>query len=371
MFFAYDELECYFRRISEKSLFSENLSVPSYYKFFVFVLALFVAATAHSATGSETDYIREIRPLLQARCFACHGALKQEAGLRLDTGALIRSGGDSGAAVEPGEPAQSLLIERVTADDSDQRMPPEGEPLQPAQIAALKSWIAQGAKSPADEQPESDPREHWSFQRLDRPSVPAVAGDTSATNPIDSFINRKLRQHHQQPEAVTRKEVLLRRVYLDLIGLPPTGEQLNHFLQDDSNSAWSRVVDRLLQDPRHAERWARHWMDVWRYSDWYGRRNVPDVWNSAPQVWRWRDWIVDSINQDKGYDRMIVEMLSADEVCPEDRMSTYATGFLIRNWYALNPNDWMRANVEHTGKAFLGLTFNCALPRSQVRSDQP
>ena len=101
-------------------------------------------------------------------------------------------------------------------------------------------------------------------------------------------------------------------------------------------------------------------MDVWRYSDWYGRRYVPDVWNSAPQVWRWRDWIVRSLNEDHGYDRMLQEMLAADEICPADYQADHATGYLIRNWYALNPNDWMRNIVEHTGKAFLGLTFNCA-----------
>ncbi|NBV25453.1 MAG: DUF1553 domain-containing protein, partial [Proteobacteria bacterium] len=119
-------------------------------------------------------------------------------------------------------------------------------------------------------------------------------------------------------------------------------------------------MDRLLDSPQHGERWARHWMDVWRYSDWFGRRQVPDVWNSAPQIWRWRDWIVKSLNADKGYDRMVKEMLAADEIAPLDDETAVATGYLVRNWYALNPNEWMRANVEHTGKAFLGLTFNCA-----------
>jgi hypothetical protein len=145
-----------------------------------------------------------------------------------------------------------------------------------------------------------------------------------------------------------------------LIGLPPTPEELDAFLRDESPDSWERVVDRLLNDPRYGERWARHWMDVWRYADWYGRRSVPDVWNSAPQIWRWRDWIVKSLNEDKGYDRMVQEMLAADEICPEDDDAAVATGYLIRNWYALNPNDWMRNTVEHTGKAFLGLTFNCA-----------
>ncbi|NDA69334.1 MAG: DUF1549 domain-containing protein, partial [Verrucomicrobia bacterium] len=156
------------------------------------------------------------------------------------------------------------------------------------------------------------------------------------------------------------KPTLLRRVYLDLLGLPPTREELHAFLADAAPDAYERVVERLLNDPRHGERWARHWMDVWRYSDWFGRRQVPDVWNSAPQIWRWRDWIVKSLNADHGYDRMVKEMLAGDEIAPLDDETAVATGYLVRNWYALNPNEWMRANVEHTGKAFLGLTFNCA-----------
>jgi hypothetical protein len=147
---------------------------------------------------------------------------------------------------------------------------------------------------------------------------------------------------------------------LDLVGLPPSPEAIEKFLADPSKVAYEKVVDDLMASPQYGERWARHWMDVWRYADWFGRRYVPDVWNSAPQIWRWRDWIVDSLNEDLGYDQMIRQMLAADEILPGDPKSNVATGYLIRNWYALNPNDWMRSNVEHTSKAFLGLTFHCA-----------
>src|SRR5881396_3940255 len=205
------------------------------------------------------------------------------------------------------------------------------------------------------------PREHWAFKAPLRPSVPQVRqAPWPISHPVDAFIlaDHDKRGLRASPEA--RKEVLLRRVYLDLIGLPPTREELRAFLTDTATDAYEKVVDRLLASPQYAERWARHWMDIWRYADWYGRRHVPDVWNSAPQVWRWRDWIVRSLNADKGYDRMLVEMLAADEVAPEDDEARVATGYLVRNWYALNPNQWMRDIVEHTGKAFLGLTFNCA-----------
>ncbi|MCA9117694.1 MAG: DUF1549 domain-containing protein, partial [Planctomycetaceae bacterium] len=322
------------------------------------VLMLLTAPAA--AAEPAALYLKDIKPLLQERCYACHGALKQEAGLRLDTVELMRQGGDSGPAVAPGKTDASAIVERIEADELSGRMPPIGKPLKPEEIAAIRAWIAAGSPAPKDEQPEADPSAHWSFSRPERPALPQPEQLPAGANPIDAFILAKLRSAELEPRPLAEKPVLLRRLFLDLVGVPPTREELHAFLADESPTAWETVVNRLLDDPRYGERWGRHWMDVWRYSDWYGRRHVPDVWNSAPQVWRWRDWIIQSLNSDKGYDRMVEEMLAADEIDPEDREAGYATGYLVRNWYALNPNDWMRANVEHTGKAFLGLTFNCA-----------
>ena len=336
-----------------------------------------------AVAAERVDYATQVKPILAARCYACHGALKQKAGLRLDTGALARKGGSDGPVLDSRTPDKSKLITRVTSHDAEMRMPPEGDALQPEQVAALRAWIAQGAKSPADEKAEPDPREHWAFKPIVRPAVPKLARRWSdgvmekwggaarspatpplhhsvSANPIDQFLNASLARLKLTPLPPADRGLLLRRVYLDLIGLPPTRAELHAFLADTAPDAYERVVDRLLNDPRHGERWARHWMDLWRYADWFGRRMVPDVWNSAPQIWRWRDWIVRSLNDDKGYDRMLMEMLAADELAPADDEATVATGYLVRNWYALNPNEWMRANVEHTGKAFLGLTFNCA-----------
>jgi hypothetical protein len=157
-----------------------------------------------------------------------------------------------------------------------------------------------------------------------------------------------------------QKHILLRRVYLDLIGLPPTRKQLHAFLNDKSPNAYENVVKRLLKSPQYGERWGRHWMDVWRYSDWYGRRQVNDVRNSYPHIWRWRDWIIQSLNDDKGYDAMIREMLAADELHPADDSRIAALGFIVRNWFSLNYDTWKQDLVEHTGKAFLGLRLNCA-----------
>jgi mono/diheme cytochrome c family protein len=327
-----------------------------------FLLASALMSLPLAAPAAEpVDYLRDIKPILKERCFACHGALKQQSGLRLDTGASIRHGGDSGPAVVAGQVGSSPLFARISAVDPAMRMPSEGKPLTAEQIALIKSWIEQGASSPENEPPEPDPREHWAFKKPTRPAVPEARNSKSEIrNAVDAFVAEKLAAAGLEPRPEAEKHVLLRRVTLDLIGLPPTREELQAFLADDSPSAYETVVDRLLRDPRHGERWARHWMDIWRYSDWYGRRHVPDVWNSAPQIWRWRDWIVRSLNADHGYDRLLREMLAADEICPDDDDATVATGYLIRNWYALNPNDWMRSTVEHTGKAFLGLTFNCA-----------
>lgn len=322
---------------------------------------LLTVLTSNALMATEpVDYLKDIKPILKERCFACHGALKQEADLRLDTASLILQGGDSGAAIEASNAARSLLIDRISAEDEADRMPPEGESLSPQQVDLLRTWINQGANAPKDEQPETDPTKHWSFQKPVRTVAPDVKDQQQIGNGIDPFIVARLERAGLKPLPIAKRHVLLRRVYLDLIGVPPTREELHAFLTDNSTAAYEAVVDKLLNDARYGERWARHWMDVWRYSDWYGRRHVPDVWNSAPQVWRWRDWIVNSLNQDHGYDRMLAEMLAADEISPEDEEAGYATGYLIRNWYALNPNDWMRSTVEHTGKAFLGLTFNCA-----------
>jgi hypothetical protein len=285
--------------------------------------------------------------------------LKQESALRLDTGDFIRKGGDSGRAVVPGKSADSLLIERIVSQDDADRMPPEGKPLTAAEIRVIKSWIAAGVRSPADEQPEEDPRKHWAFQKPVRSVVPQLKGNQWGRNEIDAFLSIQHESRKLNPAGPAGKQILLRRVYLDLIGLPPTRQELQTFLADNSADAYEQVVDRLLKRPEHGERWGRHWMDVWRYSDWYGRRKVPDVLNSYGQIWRWRDWIVRSIYNDKGYDRMLMEMLAADEISPGDDENVVATGFIVRNFYRWNYNTWMKDNIEHTGKAFLGLTLNC------------
>lgn len=321
-----------------------------------FLLLSILAGAAPFTARGEVDYLRDIKPLLARRCYTCHGPLRQKGGLRVDTAALMRRGGEHGSILGA-PPAAAPLLDRVTATDPQRRMPRDSEALPPQEISLLREWLALGAPAPPGEQAGNDPREHWAFQAPRRPDRPGKPG---GGNPIDELIAAELLPRGLTAAPPARPEQQVRRLYLDLLGLPPSGAELGASLSDNAPGAWDRLVDRLLADPRHGERWARHWMDVWRYSDWFGRRLVPDVWNSAPQIWRWRDWIVRSLNADKGYDRMIHEMLAGDEIAPGSPETLVATGFLVRNWDALNPNQWMRDNVEHTGKAFLGLSFNCA-----------
>ena len=320
----------------------------------------FDSRPATAADGVKVDYLTEIKPILAERCFSCHGALKQESSLRLDTASLMQKGGEGGAAILPGKATLSPLIARITATDELERMPPEGKPLTKKQIAVITAWVKQGALAPKDEKPEGDPRQHWSFLKPARPRLPSVKHQAWVRNPIDAFIAARHAEMKVSPQPPATRVELLRRVYIDLIGLPPTRQQLHEFLADESPDAYKDVVNRLLDSPQYGERWGRHWMDVWRYSDWYGRRSVNDVRNSYPHIWRWRDWIIRSLNEDKGYDQMIREMLAADEIAPEDDETIAALGFVVRNWFALNYETWKQDLVEHTGKAFLGLRFNCA-----------
>ncbi len=298
-----------------------------------------------SSAVLAVDYEKEIKPLLKERCYACHGALKQKADLRLDTAAAMRKGGDNGDILAG---APSLLLQRVTTPDKSDRMPPEGEGsmLTTEQVAKLQAWLAAGAPAPAQEKPEDDPRAHWAYQ------APQSSG-----RPLDALLAARLASKNLKPQAEAAPEIWLRRVYLDLIGLPPSAEQVTLFLRDTSLPARRRVVDELLATPQYGERWARHFMDLWRYCDWYGLG--PQLRHSQKHLWHWRDWIVESLNGDKGYDRMIVEQLAGDELAPGDRDTLRATGFLARSYYLFNRTTWLDETIEHTCRAFLGVTMQC------------
>ena len=338
------------------------VSAPPLNRFRLLLRGLLVLAWSVSATAplAAVDYERTLKPLIRERCLSCHGALQQKADLRLDTVASMLRGGKHGPAVVPGNADRSPIALRVTSSDLDERMPPEheGQPFTTEQSALLRRWIAEGATAPAGELPEPDPRDHWAFRPRQRPLVPEVNHVSWVRNPIDAFLARGLQTAGLTPRPEASRRLQIRRLYLDLIGLPPTDAEMRQALTDASDDAYERTVDRLLEDPRHGERWARHWMDVWRYSDPWGLGDQHR--NSARHLWHWRDWLVESLDADLPYDEMIRRMLAADESHPDDLGQLRATGFLARNYFLFNRNQWLDETVEHVGKAFLGLTLNCA-----------
>ncbi|MBM4076994.1 MAG: DUF1549 domain-containing protein, partial [Planctomycetes bacterium] len=253
----------------------------------------------------------------------------------------------------------------IEGRDGFNRMPKEADPLSSQNVSLVKRWIEQGAV--ADDEPiAEDPRQHWSFLIPKRPSIPGhqqssrsdQSWDLLERTPVDSFIGARLAEKQLVSVGQASKDVLIRRISLDLTGLPPSPVEIEEYVADMSPDSYERIVDRLLASPRFGERWGRHWMDVWRYSDWYGY--AAELRNSQRHIWRWRDWIVESLNSGKSYDQMIIEMLAADEVSPTDVNALRATGFLARNYYVFNRDKWLDETVEHTSKAFFGLTMNCA-----------
>lgn len=313
--------------------------------------------------ADEINFNQQIRPILAERCFACHGALKQESSLRLDSATMLHQGGDSGDVLDLETPNDSELLLRVTDEDESVRMPPEGKMLSASEVDLIRNWIEQGAKIPANDVAEIPPEKHWAFirpvkTRLSSEEATKI-GPADSSNVVDALLQRQRSTAGITTTAgKASKRLLLRRVYLDLIGVPPTLVEQQAFLNDSSDDAFEKVVDRLLASPHYGERWGRHWMDIWRYTDWYGLG--AQLRNSQKHLRHWRDWIIESLNDDKGYDQFILEMLAADELYPRDRDRIRGTGFLARNYYLFNRTTWLDSTLEHTSKAFLGLTMNCA-----------
>ena len=323
------------------------------------------AAAAGSRDGLAL-FTQHVRAVLETRCMGCHGGGKTiRSGLNLSKREGLINGGDNGPAIVPGDARNSALYKRIR-HELQPGMPFQMDKLPDEVIARMADWINAGAPYDAPlrmaaETAKSIPlpgSDHWAFKVPRRPAVPVVKSRAWVRNPIDAFVAAEHEKRGLKPLPPADKRVLLRRVYLDLIGLPPTPEEMQAFLADHSNDAYEKVVDHLLASPRYGERWGRHWMDVWRYSDWYG--SGEEVRYSQPHIWHWRDWIIESINQDTGYDQMILDMLAGDELSPDDPKTLRATGYLVRDWYKFNRNVWLQETVEHTAAGFLGITLKCA-----------
>ena len=316
---------------------------------------IFLSSSAVSAqTSDPIDFGRQIQPILAKRCFACHGPDKAEGGLKLSQKESAFSRQQSGKqALVPQKTEQSELLRRVTSSDDSERMPPEGPPLTPAQIELLKQWIEQGAEW----------KEHWAFLPPQSSLPPTVKNVAWVTNPIDAFVLHKLEQAGLTPAAAADKSALLRRVTFDLTGLPPTQAEVESFVADNSPNGYEKVVDRLLQSERYGEHWARHWLDVVRYAD----TNSFERDGPKPNAWRYRDYVIRSLNTDKPYDRFVREQLAGDELPDGGSDGLIATGFYRLGQWDDEPADRLLALydgfddiITTTGQGFLGLTVNCA-----------
>jgi hypothetical protein len=329
-------------------------------------MALIAAAPGPSpaADRPRVDFEHDILPLLKDRCFSCHDGRKHTSGLRLDVKARALKGGESGKpAVVPGDSAKSELIRRVTSTDEAVAMPFKLERLSAAQVQTLREWIDAGAAWP-DALAGDDPSlRHWAFRPPVRPEIPEVKDGNWPRNPIDAFVLARLEKEGLKPSPEADKTTLIRRVTLDLTGLPPTPEEVDAFLNDPAQEAYEKVVDRLLASPHYGERWGRWWLDAARYADSDGyEKDKPRF------VWFYRDWVVNALNRDLPYDKFIVDQLAGDLLPNPTQDDVVATGFLrnsmINEEGGVDPEqfrmDAMFDRMDAIGKGVLGLTIQCA-----------
>ena len=346
--------------------------------------ALFPTVASHAAAPqpSAADlafYEQTVKPILAGACFECHSheAKKFKGGLALDSTAAILKGGDTGPAVVPGDVEKSLLIKAIRYTDADLQMPPKNKKLGSDQIAALEKWVKLGAPMPESGKQvvrrgkiTDEDKQWWAFVPVRKPAVPPIGNRQSAIgNPIDAFILQKLAAAQLKPSPAADRTTLARRVHFDLTGLPPTPFELDQFLADQSADAYEKLVDKLLASPRYGEKWARHWLDLVRYAESDGYR--ADEYR--PQAWRYRDYVVKSLNADKPYDRFITEQLAGDELYFSSKPETQnpehlvATGYFRAGIYEWNNRDvrgqWQRILEDITDTSadtFLGVGLQCA-----------
>ncbi|MFO0915762.1 MAG: PSD1 and planctomycete cytochrome C domain-containing protein [Pirellulales bacterium] len=322
----------------------------------LFLIGLVACSNSQSAFAADdgVNFTRQIQPILARRCVACHGPDKGEGGLRLHESEPALAELDSGArAIVPGNPTESELLARISSTDESTRMPPEGEPLKPAEIELLRQWIAEGAKW----------EQHWAFQPLRQVEPPAVKDTAWPLQPVDFFILHQLERRNLRPAPPADKRTLIRRVYYDLTGLPPTEEQVRKFVEDQRPEAYEELIDELLASPHYGEQWGRHWLDLVRYAE----TNSFERDGAKPNAWKYRDYVVNSFNDDKPYDQFVREQLAGDELDQVTKETLTATGFYRLGIWDDEPADPLQAQydeldniVSTIGQVYLGLTINCA-----------
>ncbi len=345
----------------------------------VFLLGLMVSPCQAADSAGDELFERQIRPLLADKCQKCHGDNKSKGGLKLNSRAALLQGGELGPAVVPGNPDQSLLIKAVRYHD-DLHMPPNGK-LADKQIAALEQWVKLGAPWPGASATATDAGHHfvitdkqrqfWSFRPVQAARPPIIQHAHWPSSPIDRFIVSALEAKGLTAAPPADKRTLLRRVTFDLIGLPPTPDEIEAFLKDDSPGAFATVVDRLLASPQYGERWGRHWLDVARYADARDLIQLPKE-SDFREAWRYRDWVVDSFNRDLPYADFVRSQVAGDLI-PSPRPGGFnaeglvATGLLAIADFVpgdVDKNqmiaDYVNDQVDVVSRAFLGLSVACA-----------
>jgi cytochrome c553 len=304
------------------------------------------------------DFARDVQPILAKHCVSCHGPDKQRGGLRLDRSTDALKGGDSGTAIVPGKSADSLLLKKILLEDASERMPPNRDPLSANDVRILRAWIDAGAVWPAE---TATATRHWAFQPVVRPPVPATI-DTRVRNTVDHFILAKLSDKGLSLNPEADRRTLIRRLKFDLLGLPPTPEEVDAFAKDNSPDAYEQLVEKFLASPHYGERWARHWLDAVRFAE----SNGFETNQLRPNAYHYRDYVIRALNDDKPYDQFVREQLAGDTLNADA-----ATGFLVGGaWDAVkSPDETLTLNqradelhdmIGTTGSAFLGLTVACS-----------
>ena len=321
----------------------------------------------------SVDFARDIQPILQTHCYECHGPKKTKAGLRLDRRATAMKGGETGPAIVPGKSDQSLIVRRLLGLDDEDRMPKDEDPLPDAQIALIRTWIDQGAvwrdasgTATADQAQQEEPA-HWAYRSAERPPLPEIRNSAWVRTPIDRFVLARLEKEGLAPSAEAPLEILVRRASLDLIGLPPSLQEVDEVIadaaRDGRDAAYERLVDRLLASPHYGERWARPWLDLARYADSHGfEKDLPRV------MWKYRDWVIDAMNRDMPFDRFTIEQVAGDMLPNASRDQQIASGFhrnaMTNEEGGIDPEEAhyevLVDRVNTTATVWLGTTLGCA-----------
>jgi mono/diheme cytochrome c family protein len=369
---------------AKKCLRSRNLAMLRCrweISFAVAAMLVVSAAIGFAADGQPTAedlrfFETNVRPVLANHCYKCHGAEKQESDLRLDTFGGMMTGGAAGPAIVSGEPAKSLLVSAIGYQDKDLRMPPDKK-LTDRQIADITRWVKLGAPHPNADGISPQPlakidiekgRQFWAFRPPVDPSIPSVLDKSWPTSPLDHFILAQSESNGLAPAPPADKRTLIRRATFDLTGLPPTPAEIVAFLMDDSPLAFAKVVDRLLDSPHYGERWGRHWLDVARYAD----SNGLDENIAHGNAWRYRDYVIAALNDDKPYNQFLVEQLAGDLLPPTDNLAIRHERLIATGFLSLGPKvlaevdetkmemDIVDEQIDTVGRALMGLTLGCA-----------